>query len=402
MKNLRVFMIIVCFLAVNSIVFAEGANSEMEQEQEMAQQLIYAPNSQDNVSVGSLLHPGNHPRTGMLYIPTDQRSRQINDLQAGIIANVLQVVTPEGFRVFRETSEEINGESYFRKLGKNIKRIPTIIKKGTRQINKVFILDKLNASDIQIQSGIEVHGIIAYDSKLDKKFPVTRQQLYMFAGKDALEITHSNVLIPLTDSWRNQFRASSVGGDILGVISKLIAAQSPLGYAFGGGVDMGFGRHALFGEAGATIAFVYIEPSILAKLLVDPQERLARFMNEREIKLAECTVQGKNNARLHTEQADDYVRLFKLSKDNAMRAKALNGARFHYERALKNKVEDPQEQRRVFGQLSKVYTELALGAETVRARNDHAIKAESFGRKADFLEAHRLLTINNIRKTNGK
>lgn len=401
MKNLKVFMIVVCFLAMNNIVFAGSANSEMEQEQEMAQQLIYAPTSKDNVSVGSLLHPGGHPRTGFLYIPSDQRSRQVNDLQGGIIANVLQVITLDGFLTFRKTADEINGKGYFKKLERNVKRMPTIIKRGDHQIDQVFILDELKAKDIQIRSGIEVHGIIAYDSKLDKKFPVTRQQLYMFAGKDALEITKSNVLIPLSDSLRNQFRASSFGGDLLGVISKLIAVQNPLGYAFGGGIDITAGKHTLFGETGATIAFVYIEPSVLAELLADPLKALARRMNEREVELAECTIQGKNNARLHTEHADDYVQLFKLSTDDVTRAKMLNGARFHYERALKNKIEDSEERRRVFGQLSKVYTELALQSEVIRARNDHARKAESFGKKAGFIEAHRLLA-NNANNAKGK
>ena len=161
---------------------------------------------------------------------------------------------------------------------------------------------------------------------------------------------------------------------------------------------MSAGKHTLFGETGATIAFVYIEPSVLAELLADPLKALAQSMNAREVELAECTALGKNNARLHTKQADDYVQLFRLSKDDATRAKALNGARFHYERALKNKIEDPEEQRRVFGQLSKVYTELALQTETVQARNDHARKAESFGKRAGFIEAHRLLANNTNAK----
>ncbi|MEA2007282.1 MAG: hypothetical protein U9O20_03940 [Patescibacteria group bacterium] len=394
MRKEMVFILASVFVfATSDFAFAQSTNvsGENDQTQGQEQQFIYAPVSKDNTSVCGFVNPaGGHPRTGLLYIPSDQDGRQINNLGSSTIADIFQMYTSDGYDVFVQMCDEINGKGYFKRVSKNIRRIPAIVKKGGNDVNEVYLIDDFNAAKIRMRKGIEIYGTIAYDPKLDKKYAVNREQVYVFAGQDARSLVNANVMIPLLDAYRNQFRAGSFGADLLGVISKLVTVGNPYGFGFGGGADVTAGRQTMYGESGTTIAFLYVEPQLLASLMQDPSEVIARRLVEREQDLAECTTIGANNAKLHTEQADDNVELFRMSKeDDRRRLSYLNNARFHYRRALKNGLGDLEEVR-VWKMLSSVYTELWLASGKERACKDHATNAEKFAKKAGLIEAHRL------------
>lgn len=394
MKKGITIMLAIVFVFATSIVFADtSVTTGTEQGQSQGQEFIYAPvtTTTGNTNVGSLPNPaGGHPRSQLLYFPTDQRERQINHLGSAVISDIFQQYTAEGYEVFMQTCDEVNGNGYFKRVSGNIRRIPTIVKKGSNDVNEVYLIDDFSAARIKMRPGIEIYGTMAYDSKLDKKFPVNREQVYVFAGHDARSLVKANVMIPLLDAFRNQFRAGSYGVDLLGMISKLVAVSNPYGFGFGSGADVTAGSQTTYGESGTTIAFLYIEPQLLAQLMQDPTEDIVQRMTIREQDLAECTTTGANNASLHTAQADDNVALFRMTEEgDKRRLQYLNNARFHYERALKNGLKDP-ELTRVWKTLSSVYVELALESKIAKARNDHAANAEKYARKAGLIEGHRL------------
>ena len=400
MKKLWMILLAVFFLAMVSpvVVFAgeacQGTNcpdlkNDQEQGQKQGQTMIFSPQSNGNRSVGVMPEANTHSvEGGKAFLPAGAYGHPIEAINVGgarvPVIKVIREMTMENFHTFKRVKAKVNGDKVVKKMEKNIIPRP-VLTKTFPQTPKIYFV-----SDLPADSKVDILGILTYDTRKDKKFPVLPQEVLMFCGKDSMEFG-ANVAIPIDQHFRAYFLPEGFEFSLGGLVSKVfLGGSNPSGASLAPHGGITNQQNTMRGEAGVTFALLRVEdvenifrprPVQTVTLVFDPCEEIRKRIRERNSELIKCPNPIQDNAELRYEQSFDSILLYRCTNDETEKDQALVAARDNLKVALRDGAKG-QLLKNIYVCLSGTYKEMFERTGKTEYQNEASDYAKKAGLSA--------------------
>jgi hypothetical protein len=295
-------------------------NSETNLSTEQGQMMVYAPESSNNRSLGSLPFTAPHG-IGAAEFPMTDYGHQITKFSLKTSVKFMRILTSQEVKTIKEINDGMKGAEEWESRDKKIIAAPFIKRVGSYSNGRAFFMDPKEFIEkiLPRLTDENIMGIMIYNSKLSKENPVLVPHYQVRAFED-LASKGANVFIPVDQFYQGYFVPEGFEFSVSGLFS-IISSSVLKGGAVSPSAGIALQRNTEFGRSGAAFVVCSIPEAILfAQPVVkeepkpeaktcDPNKIWSRI-KELEQEVQKCTTYCYNNLTLREALGIAYIDLY--------------------------------------------------------------------------------------------